>query len=131
MPSLTEQLFYNASAPPPTGSHRPTRSQLHQHQQPEIDLIWNLDPGRTASSGKETLEQFRNTFGYSVSDVELGDNCPLSIMSISMSVYCFHVDILGRPSCVTDSVCKPGCEICKCRHAAGNQRSCATTRLCT
>ena len=29
----------------------------------------------------------------------------MSITSISMSVYCFHVDILGRPSCVTDSVC--------------------------
>ena len=52
----------------------------------------------------------------------------MSITSISMTVYCFHVprvDILGRSSCVTDSVCKPGCEICKCRHAAGNQR-----RLC-
>ena len=32
----------------------------------------------------------------------------MSITSISMSVYCFHVNILGRPSCVTDSVCKPG-----------------------
>ena len=47
-----------------------------------------------------------------------------------MSVYCFHVDILGRPSCVTDSVYKPGCEICICRHAAGmneavRQLSCA------
>ena len=54
-------------------------------------------------------------------------NCPLSITSISMSVYCFHVDILGRPSCVTDSVCKQGCEIRTCRHAAGNQRSCVAT----
>ena len=44
-----------------------------------------------------------------------------------MSVYCFKVDILGRPSCVTDSVCKPGCEVRTCRHAAGNQRSCAAT----
>ena len=28
----------------------------------------------------------------------------MSITSISMSDYCFHVDIIGRPSCVTDSV---------------------------
>ena len=53
------------------------------------------------------------------------------IPSISMSVYCFHVDILGRPSCVTDSVCQPGCEVRTCRHAAGNQRSCAAILLCT
>ena len=50
---------------------------------------------------------------------------------ISMSVYCFHLDILGRPSCVSDSVCKPGCGLRTCRHAPGNQRSCATTLLCT
>ena len=37
-------------------------------------------------------------------DVELGGNCPLSITSISMCVYCFHVHILGRPSCVTDCI---------------------------
>ena len=43
----------------------------------------------------------------------------------------FHVDILGRPSCVTESVStyiKPGCEICQIRHAAGMNE--AVRRLC-
>ena len=57
--------------------------------------------------------QFRTTFGYSVDDVQLDGDYALSIVETAITwtymtwqtppVYCFHVDPLGRPPCLSDS----------------------------